>query len=133
LLLPIRWLKPPIEARLQAYRRQNADGGWSQTRELGSDAYATGQSLYALSLAGVRAGRKEMRRGVSFLVATQREDGSWTMIPRETPERKASKNLEPINHFAAAWAAMGLVRSIAPSSAVRQPSDKYDYLTDADF
>src|SRR5207248_1813331 len=30
--------------------RQNADGGWGQRRELSSDAYATGQALYFLSL-----------------------------------------------------------------------------------
>src|SRR6185312_9993393 len=33
-------------------QQQRADGGWSQTKDLASDAYATGQSLYALSAAG---------------------------------------------------------------------------------
>ena len=92
-------------------RRQNPDGGWSQTSALASDAYATGQALYVLSLAGVKENRKEMQRGASFLISTQREDGGWAMIPRETPERKPSKNLEPIDHFAAAWATLGLTRA----------------------
>lgn len=98
----------------QLLQRQNSDGGWAQTPELASDAYATGQSLYVLSLAGVKNGRKEIRRGVDFLVSTQLEDGTWKMIPRATPERQASKNLWPINHIGAAWATMGLVRSLPP-------------------
>jgi hypothetical protein len=93
-------------------RRQNPDGGWGQTPTLGSDAYATGQALYVLSLAGVADSRNEIRRGVDFLVTTQREDGSWKMVPRETPERKASQNLVPITYFGAAWGTIGLVRSI---------------------
>src|SRR5262249_31045418 len=37
-------------ARLQAdiVKSQREDGGWSQTPEMASDAYATGQTLYAL-------------------------------------------------------------------------------------
>jgi hypothetical protein len=34
--------------------RQNSDGGWSQTKGMGSDAWATGQALYALAMAGTR-------------------------------------------------------------------------------
>ena len=52
---------------------QRADGGWSQTvPEPKSDAFATGQSLYALSLAGYTAERPEIQRGIDFLVATQK-------------------------------------------------------------
>src|SRR5438874_3168388 len=65
---------------------QRADGGWSQTvPEPRSDAFATGQTLYVLSLAGFTADRPEIRRGLDFLVATQRADGSWPVISRSTP------------------------------------------------
>jgi len=104
----------------QLLQRQNPDGGWAQTPELASDAYATGQTLYVLSLAGVKNGRKEIRRGVDFLVSTQLEDGTWKMIPRATPERQASVNLWPINHIGAAWATMGLVRSLPPEKKGNQ-------------
>src|SRR5262249_19489989 len=60
---------------------QNADGGWSQTKELASDAYATGQALYALSFAGVKNDRPEIQRAVAFLAGTQASDGSWPMTP----------------------------------------------------
>src|SRR5262249_31419628 len=54
---------------------QRPDGGWSQTvPEMKSDAFATGQTLYALSLAGYTAERPEVRRGIDFLVATQKAD-----------------------------------------------------------
>src|SRR5205814_1367051 len=66
---------------------QRADGGWSQTvPELKSDAFATGQTLYVLSLAGYPAERHEIKRGIEFLVATQASDGSWPMISRSTPD-----------------------------------------------
>src|SRR5205807_7914651 len=55
--------------------RQRVDGGWSQTvPELKSDAFATGQTLYVLSLVGYTAERPEIRRGIDFLVATQAPD-----------------------------------------------------------
>ncbi len=65
---------------------QRADGGWSQTvPEWESDAFATGQTLYALALAGFTPERSEIRRGIDFLVATQNPDGSWPMLSRSTP------------------------------------------------
>src|SRR5262249_5024735 len=56
-------LQPAIDRLL---KRQNADGGWSQTTDLSSDAYATGQALYALSFADVKSDRPEIQRAVSF-------------------------------------------------------------------
>ena len=78
---------------------QRADGGWSQTvPELKSDAFATGQTLYVLSLAGYTAERPEIKRGIDFLVATQKPDGSWPMISRSTPDGSpgSAKLLTPI-------------------------------------
>jgi hypothetical protein len=122
LLLDVRDAKRPGQLRKQVHsllRRQNPDGGWSQTPALASDAYATGQALYVLSLAGAKPDRKEVRNGVAFLLSTELEDGSWAMVPRVTPDRPvASKNLEPIVHFATAWAAMGLVRSLPAAKPI---------------
>lgn len=93
--------------------RQNSDGGWSQVKDAPSDAYATGQALYMLSLAGVERSRPEVQRGVAFLVATQKEDGSWPMIGRAHPGATPSNNLVPITYFGSAWATLGLLRSVA--------------------
>ena len=95
---------------------QRADGGWSQTiPELKSDAFATGQTLYALSLVGYTAERPEIKCGIDFLVATQTADGSWPMISRSTPDGSpgSSKLLTPITCAATSWATLGLAR-LAP-------------------
>ena len=95
---------------------QRADGGWSQTvPELKSDAFATGQTLYVLSLAGYSAERPDIKRGIDFLVATQTPDGSWPMISRSTPDGSpgSSQLLTPITCAASAWATLGLAR-LAP-------------------
>lgn len=90
---------------------QRPDGGWSQTvPELKSDAFATGQTLYALSLAGFTSEQPQIARGIDFLVATQLADGSWPMISRSTPDGSpgSAKLLTPITCAAASWATLGL-------------------------
>lgn len=102
----------------QLLQTQNTDGGWRQVPELPSDAFATGQALYALSFAGVAHERPEIGRAISFLVGTQREDGSWPMTshnhPGVTSTRDPIRNPVPITYFGSAWAALGLVRFVAP-------------------
>lgn len=97
-------------------KRQNADGGWSQTPELSSDAFATGQSLYVLSVAGVKPEQPEILRAIAFLTASQQDDGSWPMKSRNHPgvesTRDPIRNPVPITYFGAAWATLGLVRSV---------------------
>jgi hypothetical protein len=99
-----------------------SDGGWSQTvPELKSDAFATGQTLYVLSLAGFTAERPEIKRGIDFLVATQKPDGSWPMISRSTPDGSpgSSKLLTPITCAASSWATLGLARLVPKANAAR--------------
>jgi hypothetical protein len=94
---------------------QRADGGWSQTvPEPKSDAFATGQTLYVLSLAGFTAERPEIKRGIDFLVATQKADGSWPMISRSTPDGSpgSAKLLTPITCAASSWATLGLTKFV---------------------
>ena len=109
---PRKTLQPTIDELLEL---QRADGGWSQTvPESKSDAFATGQTLYVLSLAGLTAKRPELERGIDFLVATQKPDGSWPMISRSTPDGSpgSSKLLSPITCAASSWATLGLARLV---------------------
>jgi hypothetical protein len=111
----VRLGRPAKEIQTKADRllaRQNKDGGWGQDKDLPSDAYATGQVLYFLSLAGVKNDRPEIGRGVSFLVSQQKEDGAWPMTSRAHPGEKPFTNPVPITYFGSAWATMGLMRSV---------------------
>jgi len=91
---------------------QREDGGWGQEQGLASDAYATGQALYFLSLASVSRDRAEIRRAVAFLVSSQREEGSWPMTSRAHPGATPMTNPVPITYFGSAWATLGLLRSL---------------------
>ncbi|MES1221545.1 MAG: hypothetical protein ABUT20_38955 [Bacteroidota bacterium] len=65
---------------------QRSDGGWSQLDSLKSDAYATGQSLYALNQSGQLAvDAPAYQRGIDFLLRTQFADGSWLVKTRSYP------------------------------------------------
>jgi len=100
----------PLVKRIK--ERQNEDGGWSQTKGMASDAWATGQALYALAHAGVKSDEPAIRRAQAFLVKTQRADGSWPMTSRPVkPGGDGSKSLIPITGAGSAWAVLGLVRS----------------------
>jgi hypothetical protein len=95
--------------------RQNEDGGWSQTKDLPSDGWASGQALYALGYAGTKSNREAILRGQAFLAKTQGADGSWPMASRPTkPGGQGSTSLIPITGGGSAWAVLGLVRSSDP-------------------
>lgn len=100
--------QPDIDAFVKL---QNKDGGWSQLKELPSDAYATGQALYVLGLAGVKNDHAAIARGVAFLVANQQENGAWPMKSRAHPGAEPYTNPVPITYFGSAWATLGLMRS----------------------
>jgi hypothetical protein len=106
-------IQPRIDNLL---KQQNSDGGWSQTKERPSDAFATGQALYALSFAGVNRERPEIQRAIAYLAATQEPDGSWPMTSRNHPGVETTKDPirwpVPIKYFGSAWAVLGLVRSV---------------------
>ncbi len=113
---PLKALQPTIDELLAL---QRADGGWSQTvPEPKSDAFATGQTLYVLSLGGLTADRPEIKRGLDFLAATQKSDGSWPMISRSTPDGSpgSAKLLTPITCAASSWATLGLATLVPKRS-----------------
>jgi len=101
--------RPLVELIL---KRQKPDGGWSQVPDLSSDAWATGQALYALAHADIKAGHPAVEQARAFLIRTQREDGSWLMTSRPSkPGDKGAGTLIPITGAGSAWAVLGLLRS----------------------
>lgn len=100
---------------------QRPDGGWAQLPTLASDAWATGQSLYALFQAGgVSVNDPAYQRGVGFLLRTQFDDGSWWVRNRTWPFQPHFDSGFPhgkdqwISIAGTAWAAMALLATIEP-------------------
>jgi N-acyl-D-amino-acid deacylase len=98
---------------------QRADGGWSQTAELGSDPYATGSVLAALDEYGsVDGEHAAYRRGVEYLLRTQREDGSWHVASRSKPFQTYFESGFPhgkdqfISIAASSWATLALLAAV---------------------
>lgn len=65
---------------------QRADGGWASLAKVESDAFATGLALEALRQAGaLKATSESYRRGLAYLVSTQKPDGTWHVATRSFP------------------------------------------------
>ncbi len=106
---------------------QRADGGWSQLPGLSSDAYATGQALYALQVAaGLSDSDPVIQRGRRFLLETQHEDGSWHVRRRAFPFQPTMPSGFPhsrdswISAAGTSWAVMALSLNPRPTSTVAQ-------------
>jgi hypothetical protein len=100
---------------------QRADGGWSQLPSMGSDAYASGQALYALNAAGrMPATDAVYAKGVKYLLTTQAGDGSWHVKSRSIWVQPYFESGFPYGHdqwISAAgtgWAAMALSLTVDP-------------------
>jgi ankyrin repeat protein len=76
---------PPIEVareRAALLALQRADGGWAQMPSMPSDAYASGQTMFALHATGVPVSDPAYRKGVDYLLKNQLEDGTWFVPTR---------------------------------------------------
>lgn len=112
-------LKPLAEGLI---RQQREDGGWGQLAGLGSDAYATGQSLYAL-MEGAKVPPKNpaVRRGLDFLLRAQLADGTWHVRSRTHTFQPPMDSGFPhgkdgwISAAGTSWAVMALATSLDPS------------------
>jgi squalene-hopene/tetraprenyl-beta-curcumene cyclase len=116
---PKEGAKPALESLL---RSQNTDGGWSQTAEMKSDAFATGLALCVLAGREDAGAHAAVKRGQFFLVKNQQRDGSWPMASRraEPSGPGPARDLRPIRYFATAWATIGLARSGAQGVKIKK-------------
>jgi hypothetical protein len=126
-LLGLLWAGAAIDNRRRAAKgllsEQREDGGWAQESGMQSDAYATGQALYALRQSGaLEASSAAFRRGLRFLLDTQRPDGSWLVKTRLHSPAPISppffdsgfpNGRDQYSSFAgSAWAVMGMLESL---------------------
>jgi N-acyl-D-amino-acid deacylase len=99
---------------------QNAEGGWSQLPTLKSDAYATGQTLYALFESKmVKPGDPVYQKGINFLLETQNDLGAWFVATRSFPIQPFLRSDFPPNdenQFISAtgsnWAVISLLNAL---------------------
>ena len=88
---------------------QRPDGGWAQTAEMESDAYATASALAALP--------EVNPKGVAWLVAAQKPDGSWHVKTRSKPFQPYFESGFPhgkdqfLSIHASCWAVIALVNA----------------------
>ncbi len=103
--------------------KQGADGGWAQLPGIESDAWATGEALFALREAGrVSAADAAYARGIQFLLRTQYDDGSWWVHSRTWPFQPhfdsgfSHGNDQWISAGGTAWATLALLQTLEPKA-----------------
>lgn len=97
---------------------QHADGSWGQLPGRAGDAYATATVLLALRQAGVGPEEPPIRRGLDYLLRTQRPDGAWLVATRSRPVQTFFDNGDPggkdqfISFLATGWATRALLERL---------------------
>ena len=110
--------RPPEQRVKELVALQRSDGGWGQTPDLPSDAYATGQALYTLHELGMAVSDAVWQRGAEYLLRTQAADGSWHVKTRAAGFQPYFQSGFPYDHdqwissAGTAWAAMALAGAI---------------------
>lgn len=151
-LLGLKWTGADETVRQKAARillaEQRTDGGWAQLPVGASDAFATGEVLYALHhAAGLPTSDAAYQRGVSFLLKAQEADGSWQVKSRLHPPAPVSPpfvNVEfpPFQHdqfisiMATSWATTALLQALpvqpgkdtAPARAVSAAAEQPEWV-----
>lgn len=119
---------PAIAAAAKALAAtQRADGGWSQLPTMGSDAYATGQALYALNTTGKMPVTDPVyEKGIKYLLRTQAADGSWHVKSRSIWIQPYFESGFPYGHdqwisaAGTSWAVMALSLTVEPQRISRR-------------
>ncbi len=141
-LLGLQWSgaeQAAVVARVKEIEAvQRADGGWGCFKELApdgraSDAYSTGEVLWALSEAGMAATDAVFGRGIEYLLKTQKPDGTWHVASRLYPPAPLSPDYfesgypyghdQMISALGASWAIMALARALGPAQGSARAAD----------
>jgi len=106
---------------------QRADGSWSQLAAMESDAYATGEALFALGSTGRMTFTDPVyRKGVDYLLSTRASDGSWHVKSRSIWLQPYLESGFPygrdqfISTAGTAWATLALTLAAEPAKQSRR-------------
>ena len=95
---------------------QNPDGSWSQLPGIPADAYATGETLYALHVSGDMSTQDDSyQKGVKWLLRNQLADGSWFVPTIAVPVQPHTFESFPngwhqfASEAGSSWAALSLL------------------------
>lgn len=106
---------------------QLEDGGWGQTDEMQSDAYATGLIMTALlTVKPELIHQKWYLRGVDYLLEGQKKDGTWLVFTRSKPIQEYFESGFPhgedqfISISASCWSVIALSKYINARLSLRK-------------
>jgi len=106
---------------------QLEDGGWAQTDEMQSDAYATGLIMTALlTVQPELIHEKWYLRGVDYLLEGQNKDGTWLVLTRSKPIQEYFESGFPhgedqfISISASCWSVIALSKFINARLSLRK-------------
>jgi N-acyl-D-amino-acid deacylase len=118
-------------ARRDLLAMQKSDGGWGQLAWYKSDAYSTGEAVFALHESGVDA-----PKGIRFLLSKQAGDGTWRVRTRMVSPAEVSppyfetgfpyKKDQFISYAGSSWATMALLTTIPAGAKVERPYPLYN-------
>jgi N-acyl-D-amino-acid deacylase len=131
-LLGLHWAGEPADKLTDLAKallsQQRKDGGWAQLPKLESDAYATGQALYALSRAVKHpTTSRDWQQGLRFLLGTQCDDGSWHVVSRAYPFQPTMDSGFPhgrdswISAAGTSWAVLAMTEALPPGTTTEKP------------
>ena len=105
---------------------ERPDGGWGQTANYASDAYSTGEAVFALKEAG-----EDSPKGIKFLVSNQAGDGTWRTHSRMVSPAEVSppyfetgfpyKKDQFLSYAGSCWAVMALMSTMPGKPTPKLP------------
>ncbi|MFM2123553.1 MAG: hypothetical protein RL328_4, partial [Acidobacteriota bacterium] len=105
---------------------EKPDGGWGQTANYPSDAYSTGEAVFALKEAG-----EDSPKGIKFLLASQAGDGTWRTRTRMVSPAEVSppyfetgfpyKKDQFLSYAGSCWAVMALMSTMPGKPTPKLP------------
>jgi mono/diheme cytochrome c family protein len=121
-------LKHGADPSAEAGEKLDAYLGQAQPPTLETDAYATGQVLYALARAAKHTTTsREWQQGLRYLLSTQLDDGSWHVVSRAIPFQPtmdsgfAHRRDGWISAAGTSWAVLAMTEVLPPGSTTEKP------------